>query len=86
MFMQRVMKYVVVLECETYERMYLFPQDEEHRDFAARMGLYPVRAGFVTLMDGQLSCGGESVSLNLKGDRKADTRLLNRQINQDYTP
>ncbi len=79
----RQMKYIVV-EFDGLESIMLFPSYIDHREFAARVGLKPLRAGFVQLCDGKLSCSGESVGLNLSSDPAKDTKLLNRNINFDF--
>lgn len=81
----RAMKYIVFRFRFMAEfRIYLFPQEEAHRDFAARMPdhLVPVRAGMVMLKSGRLVCYGSAESLGLAADRQKDTALLYSVIDQ----
>lgn len=68
-------------------RIWLFSQNEIHKDFYQRSigGKWiAVSAGFVMLESGKLICYGSSESLGLKCDNKRDTDLLNSQLDQDY--
>lgn len=81
--MDHKMKYVVFAEVDTgAERMYLFPETQEHREFASLMSKAwkPVRAGFAWAMEGYIRCFGESFSLGLSSDKELDTELLKRQF------
>lgn len=70
------------------ERIYIFPQEESHKDFAEKLFdtsefWKPIRGGQVMLESGRLMCYGEAFSLRLDGDKVKDTALFYRQINQE---
>jgi hypothetical protein len=79
--MERYMRYMKYLVAN--ENIYLFTQNMQHRDFAARLDIYPTSGGIVMLIDGKLKCCGEAFSLNLCADVKNDTALLNQNIDND---
>lgn len=81
--MRREMKYLIV-DVDGLEHVFIFSQYIEHREFAARMEINPIRGGFVYLCDGKLHCKGGAVSLNIQSNEQRDTRLINRNINMDF--
>ena len=81
------MKYIVLRykNDETSERVYMFPQQEKHDEFAERAVMPDwrvVRGGFVMLESGKLYCYGEAFSLGLTADKERDTKLLYQQLDQ----
>ena len=70
------------------ERIYLFSNDINHREFAITRG-YPNwlvhSAGFVTNVDGQLKCTGKSISLD-RESREDDTELLLQCLAEEVPP
>ena len=86
------MKYVVFKrEGSGGGKIYLFPETEQHSEFAARMPKEwkAVRGGFVRFMiqdadgntlEGRFKCYGESFSLGLQSDPEKDLILLYREL------
>ncbi len=83
----RYMKYIVV-HYDEIERMFIFPEEVSHREFADHLlhdwvQWTAVRAGFVMLAGGKLVCYGSSESLRLCSDREKDSRMLRLMLDQD---
>lgn len=84
------MKYVVTVNANGREELFVFPKHIDHDRFAEvlsgirtgnewdweRMYREPISAGFV--MDGV--CFGESITLGLKSRKEEDTALLQKQM------
>lgn len=95
--MKMGMKYIVARYADTtMERFYLFPEAEQHKDFAARLPVdwKPIRGGYVCYngwMREEESCKdkplfqvyGEAFSLGLRGDKEKDLALMLSQIEKD---
>jgi len=95
--MKMGMKYLVVRYADTtIERLYLFPEAEQHKDFAARLpdGWRAIRGGYVCYhewMREEEACKGKSLfqiygeafSLGLLSDKEKDLALLMDQVGKD---
>ena len=79
------MKYIVLDNSASGERIYIFADHEQHSDVAARLKFrndIVVGAGFVTHCETGLSCWGHSQSLDVVS-RSEDTLLVNRLLGLD---
>ena len=88
------MKYICTEDEKGKEEIFLFPSHIDHDAMAEglegfrnqtygnweRLYRKPISAGFIMLENGQLVCGGNSQSLDLKSRHKPDTELLNKQM------
>jgi hypothetical protein len=60
---------------------FIFPETFIHADLAKGVGRRPILgAGFVSLLDGKLTCYGESISLNVKSRGDIDSKILNSML------
>jgi hypothetical protein len=74
-----VTKYVV-LNVNGIETPFVFPNHFTHADLVIRR-CEPISAGFVYVLDGEVSVRGRSESLNLDNRGEIDERLIAKAFN-----
>lgn len=74
------LKYIIV-DDGLNEKPIIFSNLDQHNDIAYRLSWKPVSAGFVTMVNGQAECYGESISLNIKSRPEEDSKIINRFLN-----